>query len=256
MTSLARAVEARGDLGWERHFMALNAPLAGIGFSKIVDFAASKEIEKTDIEFLPHEYWSSFCDKHTKYIRAFFDYRVFVTESEVIELMHKAKYYDQHVREAQLKLREHPLPVSISNNRTPVELIVPFSGDLIVEQLLDVVRTKLGISLDWANFPDLRTSCGPSLSLSVDQVAQPLTLKLSELSHEQLSKLQLWITLLWRDELGNDGDHYDGSIHFHLYRLDPSDGTRPASKKERGEMTLKRMDSVIQSSIWRSLVGT
>ncbi len=256
MTSLARAVEARGDLGWKRYFMALNAPISGIGFSKIVEFAASKGVEKKDIEFLSHEYWSSLCDKHATAIRGLFDYRVFVTESEVIELMQKARYYDQYVRETALKLREYPLQVSIGNNRTPVELVIPFSGDLTVKQLLDVVRTKLGISMDWANFPDLGTSCGPSLSLLVDRTAQPFTLKLSELSHEQLAKLQLWIKLIWRDELEKDRDHYDGTIHFNLNRAESSDGTRPASKKERGEMTIKRMDSVIQASIWRSLVGT
>ncbi len=170
--------------------------------------------------------------------------------------MHKTRYFDQNVREAELKLRDHPLRVCISNNRTPVELIIPFSGDLTVGQLLDVVGTKLGISLDWANFPDLRTSCGPSLSLSVDRVALPFRLRLSELSHAQLAKLQLWIKLIWRDELERDRDHYDGLLLFRSYRLDASDGIRPASKKERGEMTLKRMDSVIQAGIWRSLVRT
>ena len=155
VASLARAVEARGDIGWKQYFVALNAPLSGIGFSKILDCATSKGIDKTDIEFRSYEYWSSLCDKHMNSIRALFDYRVFVAELEVIELMRKARYFDRYLQEAGLKLRERPLQVSVSNNRTPVKLIIPFSGDLTVEQLLDVVGTKLGISLDWANFPIL-----------------------------------------------------------------------------------------------------
>jgi hypothetical protein len=146
--------------------------------------------------------------------------------------------------------------VSVSNNRTPVELVIPFSGDLTVEQLLDVVRTKLGISLDWANFPDLGTSCGPSLSLTVDRIARPFKLKLSELNQEQLARLQLWIKLIWQDELQKDRAHYDGSNLLFFYSLRRGDGNRPASKRERGAMTLQRMESVVEASIWRSLVRT
>jgi hypothetical protein len=77
--------------------VALNAPLSGIGFSKILDCATSKGIDKTDIEFLSYEYWSSLYDKHINSIGALFDYRVFVTELEVIELMRKGRYFDRYL---------------------------------------------------------------------------------------------------------------------------------------------------------------
>jgi hypothetical protein len=183
-------------------------------------------------------------------VEPLFDYRVFLSEADVLQLLRKAKYYDRYVQQAEQNLKHAPLEVSVGNNRTPVELVIPFSGELTVEQLLDVVKTKLGISLDWANFPDLGTSCGPSLSLTVDRLAQPFKLKLSELTPEQRTKLQLWIQLRWRDELQTDREHYDGTKLSFLHRLSSE---RPASERERARITLDRMESMIQSTIWRSL---
>ncbi len=255
VTSLAHAVAARGDICWKQYFVAVNAPLSGIGISKVLDFASSNGIERTAIEILSHEYWSSLCSKHKEVITPLFDYRVFVSELEVVDMMRKARYYDRYIMEAEHSMREHPLQVSVGNNRTPIELVLEFSADLTIKQLLDVVRVRLGISLDWANFPDLGTSCGPSLFLTVDRVQQPFKLKLSELNQQQLAKLKLWIKLTWKDELQKDRAHYDGST-LSLYLASPSDRNRPASMRERGATTLQRMEFVIQAGIWRSLMRT
>ena len=74
----------------------------------------------------------------------------------------------------------------MSNNRTPVELLIPFSGDLTVEQLVDVTKSLLGVTTGWTDFPDLQTSCEPTLSMTIDRVAQPFKMKLSELSADNL----------------------------------------------------------------------
>jgi hypothetical protein len=41
ISSLARAIDARRDISWRHYSIALNAPLSGVGFSKISDFAKS-----------------------------------------------------------------------------------------------------------------------------------------------------------------------------------------------------------------------
>ena len=68
--------------------------------------------------------------------------------------------------------------------------MLPFSGELTIKQLLDAVKHLLGISVDWANFPDLGTSCGPYLSITIDQVSIPFKRKLSELTAEERAKIE------------------------------------------------------------------
>jgi hypothetical protein len=150
-------------------------------------------------------------------------------------------------------MKSSPLNVSVSNNRTPIELVLPFSGDLTIEQLLDVVRSVLGVTTKRVNFPDLDTSCGASLSLTVDRVPQSFKKKLSELTEEQRAKLQFWIKFIWQDGLQDDENSYDGTRAFFMGRTPALTGNRPASERERGKMTLDRMESLIQSTIWRSL---
>jgi len=254
--SLGRAIEARGTIKWKDYSIAINAQLTGVGLSKIKEFAASQGLTDDALEILPAEHWNDLCERHVASIRHLFDYRVFVTEAEVVEAFRKARYFDRFVKEFEEKMRGSPLVVTVSNNRTPVEVTLPFSGELTIEQLLDAVKSILGISLDWANFPDLDTSCGPSLSITVDRVAIPFKRKLSELTEEERAKLQLWIQLIWRDKLQTEGDRYDGTAFFHmLYRFGgrmPGQ-ERPVLERERGRVTLERMETVVQDAIWRSL---
>ena len=257
--SLRRAVDAQKDIPWIHYSFALNAPLSGIGFGKILQFAALARIDTTSISFLTPDYWDDLCERHRAQIERFFDYRVFVSEAEVIEALRKARYYDEVVLRATEQLRATSLQLTVSNNRTPVELVLPFSGEMTIEQLLDVVKETLGLSLSWANFPDLGTSCGPSLSMTVDRTAQPFRLKLSELTEEQRAKLQLWIKLVWRDEVRKDGDPVDGT-RLYLYHYDRSlsrlEEGRGVSRSDRGKVTLERMNVILQASIWKSLVGS
>jgi hypothetical protein len=135
--------------------------------------------------------------------------------------------------------------------------MLPFSGELTIRQLLDAVKHLLGISLDWANFPDLGTSCGPTLSITIDRVSIPFKRKLSELTAEERAKLQLWIQLRWRDKLETEDEHYDGTTF--LWKFSYMGGmhgeTRPGSERERGKLTLDRMEAMVQATIWQSLSG-
>lgn len=254
--SLERAIDARSDIAWEQYFIALNGPLSGVGLSKIVNCAVSRGINGGAIQILPPEYWNSLCTRYESDIRHLFDYRVFTTEAQVVEAFQKARYYDKFVEEAAENMKNSPLEITVLNNRTPIELTLPFSGELTIEKLLDVAKELLGISLDWANFPDLGTSCGPSLSVTIDSVPQAFKLKLSQLSAEQLAKLQLWIKLVWRDELQKDRQHYDGTklYHMNLETFSTKD-VLPVTEQDRGRLTLSRMESIVQGNIWQTLVS-
>lgn len=249
--SLKRAIDARTDIGWASYCIATNAPLTGIGIGKINGFADSAGIPRPS--FLGPEYWDCLCEQHRSRIESFFDYRVFVTEAEVLEAMKKSRYYDHVIKQAQESMMSFPLTMRLTNNRTPIELQVPFSSELTVGKLVNVAQELLGISLNWANFPDLGTSCGPSVSLTVDRTPQAFKLKLSELNEEQRSKLQLWIKLIWRDELQKEREHVDGTK---LYLM--LEGAAPAvqgslSPRDRATATLDRMEAIVQASIWRAI---
>jgi len=244
--SLQKAIEAKGHIPWNDYSISLNAPLSGVGYSKIMDFAISRGINPTLIAVLSPEFWDKLCEKHKPAIEHMFDYRVFVSESQVLDAFHKARYYDRFIQQAMHHLGTAPLNVTVSNNRTEVALSLPFSGELTVEQLLNVVQAILGVSLDRQQFPDLGTSCAPSLSMAAGQIALPFKRKLSELTGEQLAKLQFWIRLVWREEKESEDN---AAYRSHLRLMSQSSGFL----SDRGRLTLDRMEGIIQKAIWVSI---
>ncbi len=173
-----------------------------------------------------------------------------VTETEVIDALRKARYYDNVVQSAAQSLRATPLQIDLKNNRTPLVLSIPFSADLTIEKLLDAAQQLMGIKLDWVNFPDLGTSCGPSLSLTVDRKAQSFSRKLSELSDDEREKLELWIKLVWRDELESKRSNIDGTrelyrMNLEYLRLDPD----RVAVRDRGQEGLPAESTVFSVRI-------
>lgn len=61
----------------------------------------------------------------------------------------------------------------------------------------------MGIKLDWINFPDLGTSYSPTLYLTVDRKVQSFSRKLSDLLENERMKLELWIKLSGKTNLGS-----------------------------------------------------
>jgi hypothetical protein len=237
VASLARAIEVKEKLAWKHYYIATNAPLSGDGLAKIIGFATSCGLAANCIMILSHEYWNDHCERHKGAVKDLFDFRASIREEEVIEAFRKARYYDSFIEEAKRHMKDAPLTLSVSNNRTTVELVLPFSGEMTIGELLHAVAGILGISLDWANFPDLGTSSGPSLSIMVDRKAQSFSMKLSELTAEQRAKLQLWIKLIWSDELDTDRSHYDGTkLYFSLSRM-------PSIEKKIGERPKSEADA-------------
>ncbi len=214
-----------------------------VGLSKINAFADSVSVQRPVI--LGPDYWEALCSRHQSRIERYLDYRVFVTECQVIEAMKKARFYDSVVTQTLGSMTASPLVVRLTNNRTPVALEIPFSTDLTVGRLLKIVQSLLGISLQPTEFPDLETSCQPALSITVDRVSQSFDLKLCDLSDEQREKLQLWIKLIWKDHRGTTGAD-DDLMHFRVQREGPA-ARLPLSA--RREETLNRLASTIQDSI-------
>ena len=251
ISSLKTALIAQTALGWKTYSLAINAQLTGAGLGKINAYATQRSIPPPVL--LPPDYWADLCEKHQSKIEHFFDYRVFVSEQEVLEALRKARYYETVIASARAALDATPLKVTVSNNRTPILLDIPFSTDLTVEKLLDVAKELMGISLNWANFPDLGTSCAPSLSLTADKMALPFKSKLNELTEDQRTRLQLWIKLVWKDELRKDRDNFDGTSQ--LFRLEYlRESTAPlGTSHARAQETLKRTEALIQHAIWKSV---
>jgi hypothetical protein len=252
LDSIDSAKGAKSSLGWESFCFAVNAPFTGAALSKIYERADFVGVSRPAI--LPPEHWSGLCEKHPTVAARFLDYRMLVTEAEVIDAFRKARYYDNSVQSVAKSLRDTPLQIYLKNNRTPLVLSIPFSADLTIEKLLDAAQQLMGIKLDWVNFPDLGTSCGPSLSITVDRKAQSFSRKLSELSDHEREKLELWIKLVWRDELESKRSNIDGTRE--LYRMNlahlRADPDRVAIQ-DRGQETLKRTEALVQNAIWRSV---
>src|SRR5262249_48526205 len=145
------------------------------------------------------------------------------------------------------------LVVRVSNNRTPAALELPFSPELTVEHLVDVVKDALGISLDWTNYLDLGTSAGPSISLTLNRQKQTFDKKIGDLDFGHDRELQFWITIVWRDERKKDaGDGSDFAQFYHLSRESTFAFTDRESMtySERQARTIERSEEIIESMLW------
>jgi len=92
--------------------------LTGDGLAKINDFADKNITLSTHVNILAPEYWDSLCQKYKAIVEHMFDYRVHVSEAEVIEAFRKARYFDRFVDQAVRQIALSPLNVNVSNNRT------------------------------------------------------------------------------------------------------------------------------------------
>ena len=54
----------------------------------------------------------------------------------------------------------------LPNNRTALEIEIPFAGALTVENYLDVAKQVLGLSLDRTTYSELGTSVAPCVSVT------------------------------------------------------------------------------------------
>jgi len=119
--------------------------------------------------------------KHGQVVRNWFDYRVRTTRKQSSRPFEPEGYFDRKIEEYQAKMKATEYHVVLTNNRTPLELEIPFAPDLSVENLLDVGKILLRLGLDSTPFPDLGTSARLSLSITIDGMAQSFNKTLSEI---------------------------------------------------------------------------
>jgi hypothetical protein len=250
--SLKAATHVRQNIPWQHYQFASNANYTGNAVKTIMEEAASLGIANNNIAFLGPEYWDELCVKHFARVRARFDFRVTVTEEQVIEAFRKARYFDNYVNKFAALIRQRKFVLTIKNNWTPVELEIPFSPELTVGNCVDAVQELLGVSLTWTNFADLGTSTSPSISLAVDRRGQTFKQTIGQVKAVHPDQdLVCWITLVWKDETQGDGTAHDGLV-ARLHLIVPTLERSQFSEPDRRRITLKRAETMVQAMIWDS----
>lgn len=252
VASLTSAVAHQRCLDWQQYSFCTNAHYTGHALGKISDEAASVGVPPENLHFRGPEYWDNLCTRYADTVAERFDYRVTATENQVVDALRSAGYYDGYVSEFEEQIRRAGFRLVIVNNRTPLELSIPFSPELTVENCLDVAKQMLGISLDWTNFADIGTSAGPSLSLTIDRSAQSFSTKIADLPLGPVAKLQLWIKIIWRDETAEDGVDESSHVSYCLMARPAlaRPEREPLDQSQRRETTIERAEQIIQSAIW------
>jgi len=256
ITSIKSALAVRDIISWDNYFIASNANFTGSAFQKLQEFL---KIESLNCEILGPTYWSDLAEKYIDKITQYLDYRLILTEQEVIEAFRKARYYDQYVQKYSEEISTEKYIVEVSNNRTPIKLKIPFSPNLTIENLLDVVKTILGINMDRNNFYDIRTSALPSISLTFEQAKQDFSKKIGEVVNDKSPEFEFWITIVWKDEtqksVNDDDIRYMKHLKYLLcYSTDFKTYSRESlSFEERKNLTIKRTENIMQNFMWESI---
>ncbi len=256
--SLKSAINSKPSIPWSSYTFATNANYTGSAVKSILTEGDSLGIQSSKIQFLGPEYWNDLCARYYERVKDRLDYRITVTEEQVIEAFRKVRYFDKYIDQYAGLISKGKLVLKIKNNRTPVELEIPFSPDLTVENCVDAVQELLGISLKWTNYADLGTSTGPSISLTVEQHGQSFKQTIGEVQANNPNKeLEFWITLVWEDKTQDKGiDHDDQCKHMYLSTvtldrdvfktLERSD----FNEADRRQRTLQRAEIMVQTMIW------
>ena len=249
---LKAALDSQPVLEWASYTYATNANYTGGAVKSIISEAASLGLDGGKIEFLGPEHWDGLCSRHAALIKDRFDFRVTVTEAQVVEAFRKARYYDNHVNRFADLIYQKPLVLKIKDNWTPVELDIPFARELTVGNCVDVVQELLGVSLKRTNFSDPGTSASPSISLTVDRHGQSFRQTIGELqTASRGNELVFWITLVWKDETEEAG--LDERLH--PSELSAVGLTRSIlTESQRRERTLRRAEEAVQCMIWNAAI--
>lgn len=250
--SMRTAVGHSVDLGWRQYRFATNADYSGKAVEEILRTAENLGIDRSLIEFHGPQYWSDLCETHISIVQERLDYRLQVTETEVIEAFRKARYLESKVKEYRKLIEEGNYHLKLKSNRTPLTLSLPFSSDLTIKHCLDVAMQLLNITLDSRKYPDLSTSARPSISIVVDGVPQGFSKKIGDLSEDEVARLELWIKIIWKDET----EKQKGTTYYNEWKRMETTLDHPnsyASSAQRGQATIRRYEHDLQMGIWGHL---
>lgn len=245
--SFKTALSHKNTLEWETYAFATNANYSGIGVEKIFEVTDASAISRKNISFLGPEYWSALCEKYIDKVKYMLDYRLLYSEAEVEDAFRKARYYTEYVSKYSELIRKDSLRLEVSNNRTPITLSIPFSRELSIKECLEVSKALLGLNLTEEIYGDLGTSAQPSLSLTLDGVAQPFSRKISDFSDDELKRLKLWIRIIYK--FNEDSEDISNSSKFMMFKVLRDKIPRAIATKN----TLERFESSIQLKMWEQV---
>ncbi len=252
--SLTTANAHKDGLGWEKYTFATNASYSGKGLEQIYKIADKLELNRKIISFYGPEYWSGLCEKHYEKVKNRLDYRLRYTEEEVINAFKKARYFEERVKEYEALIKKEAYHIEIGNNRTPIRLEIPFSPSLTIEHCIDVAMQLLDLNIDAEKYSDLGTSAKPSYSITINQVPQAFKKKMAEYTEDELSKLELWIKIIWQEET-EEVQKKDSMLFLQnrwAYKHH-GDFQKEDIIKDRGKETIDRFEGNLQSKMWDAI---
>jgi len=249
---LRTAIKHRAELGWEDYSFASNADYSGKAVGEIQLQAESLGVQKSFLSFLGPQYWSDLCDKHLTRVQDRLDYRLQVTETQVIEAFRRARFFEHKIEEYRKQIAAGHFVFNLANNRTPLRLAIPFSPDLTVRHCLEVAMQLLGVTLDAEQYSNLMTSARPSVSITIDRVPQGFDKKIREFNSDELEHMALWITVIWKAELEERGEHLQ--LGYLLVDTSTVDALKALNltPQQRGAKTVERYERSLQMAMWRS----
>lgn len=248
--SVKSALKVKNEINWEKYYIATNSNFTGTAFQRLQDFLKKEKIE--NVEQLGPAFWSDLAEKHIDKIKNYLDYRLIVTEQEVIEAFRKARYYDSYVQKYAEEISTEKYIVEVTNNRTPIKLKIPFSPNLTIENLLDVVKSILNIKMDRNNFFDTNTSARPSISLTFEDARQSFSKKIHEVVVDKEPEFEFWIKIVWKDETEKSANDTDSTVLKYM-RLEEYSKRESLTLNERKELTIRRTERLLQNLMWESV---
>lgn len=253
VNSIKSALKVKNEINWKKYYIATNSNFTGNAFQQLQDFLKKEEIE--NVEQLGPSFWSDLAEKHIDKIKNYLDYRLILTEQEVIEAFRKARYYDNYIQKYAEEISTEKYIVEVTNNRTPIKLKIPFSPNLTIENLLDVVKSILNIKMDRNNFFDTNTSALPSISMTFEDARQSFSKKLHEVVADKEPEFEFWITIVWKDETEKSENDNDPTV-LRLMRLETYNEISKRENltlNERKELTIRRTERLLQNLMWESV---
>lgn len=250
--SIKSALAVKNDIIWNKYFIATNANFTGTAFQRLQEFLKAEKIDC--VKQLGPAYWSDLAEKHIDKITQYLDYRLVVTEQEVIEAFKKARYYDSYIQKYGTEISTEKYIVEVSNNRTPIKLKIPFSPNLTIENLLDVVKSILGIKMDRNNYYDTQTSALPSISLTFEQSKQGFSKKIGDVVNEKEPNFEFWITIIWKDETQNESkEDKDVYLKYMTVHELKTISRESLTYEQRKKLTLERTENILQDLMWLNI---
>jgi len=275
--SLERAIRNRDRLSWKKYNIATNIEYSDEGMDVLADTISMLNILSEEVGFLGPGIWNRLCSEYPRVVKDWFEYRVLVPKDAVKKAFEAARYYPEFVAKYAAQIDEADYYVILTNNRTPVEFVLPFSTQLTVKHLLEVGKVLLDLSLDATDFHDLGTTARLSLSVIVDEVAQGFSTPLADVPVPSGGEAQIWIKIIWQEKsfdqtVPGDGLPFGNYLHSAerysylcsftdkvsldsarniILNRTPGTTRAPISAGSVEEQTLARKVALVSARIWQ-----